>query len=176
MAKAFADVKQLERPRRDRVVAAVRRSANPLRRHLTDTEAALAELDAFVAGTGPFRLDDTTEAVSGLADGVDARLLRQLKRGEYSVEAHLDLHGLTKEEAKQEVALFMRASLVASRRCVLIVHGRGLRSKDQVPVLKEAVVGWLSRGSLSSHVLAFATARPSDGGAGALYVLLRRRR
>jgi len=60
------------------------------------------------------------------------------------------------------------------KRCVLVVHGRGLHSKDQRPVLKEAVVNWLGRTGLRKQVLAFCTARPYDGGAGALYVLLRR--
>jgi DNA-nicking Smr family endonuclease len=61
-------------------------------------------------------------------------------------------------------------------RCVLVVHGRGLNSKDQVPVLKQRLTTWLSRGSWSRLVLAFTSARACDGGAGALYLLLRRRR
>ncbi|HZY03963.1 MAG TPA: Smr/MutS family protein, partial [Anaeromyxobacteraceae bacterium] len=59
-------------------------------------------------------------------------------------------------------------------RCVLLVHGRGLHSEKQVPVLKEALRGWLATARFGRHVLAFATARPQDGGAGAVYVLLRR--
>lgn len=68
----------------------------------------------------------------------------------------------------------MTESRVGRRRCVLLIHGRGLNSPDRVPVLKNALVGWLTRGRLAKRVLAFATARPVDGGAGALYVLLRK--
>ena len=71
---------------------------------------------------------------------------------------------------------FLDASVRAGPRCLLIVHGRGLNSKDRTPVLKERLKTWLSRGRASHLVLAFATARPHDGGAGALYVLLRRDR
>ena len=110
----------------------------------------------------------------GLAPGVDRRLLRRLRRGEYAVQAHLDLHGLRSDEAKVATDAFIRDSQRGGRRCVLIVHGRGLRSKDHVPVLKEKLVVWLSHGRIGKQVLAFATARPHDGGAGAVYVLLRR--
>jgi DNA-nicking Smr family endonuclease len=79
-------------------------------------------------------------------------------------------------QAKGAVDAFLEASVRAGHRCVLIVHGRGLNSKDQVPVLKERLKSWLARGSAARRVLAFTTARPCDGGAGALYVLLRRDR
>ena len=69
---------------------------------------------------------------------------------------------------------FLRRSRQGGKRCVLLVHGRGTHSKDQLPVLKEALRGWLPSHRLGRQVLAFATARPADGGAGALYVLLRR--
>ena len=68
----------------------------------------------------------------------------------------------------------LRQARAAGKRCVLIVHGRGLHSRDQLPVLKEALRGWLATHRLARHVLAFATARPADGGGGAVYVLLRR--
>ena len=71
---------------------------------------------------------------------------------------------------------FLTDSVRAGLRCVLIVHGRGLNSKDQTPVLKERLKSWLARGRPARVVLAFTTARPCDGGAGALYVLLRRDR
>ena len=90
------------------------------------------------------------------------------------MQAHVDLHGLTREEAHIRVETFLHESRTNDRRCVLIVHGRGLNSKDQIPVLKDAVRLWLARGRIAKSVLAFATARPTDGGAGAVYVLLRR--
>lgn len=132
----------------------------------------LDELAELVAGHGPLDLADTDEYLEGHVPGLDPRILRRLRAGEYATQAHLDLHGLTRAEAKAALERFLleRRTL----RCVLVVHGRGLHSKDQIPVLKESVAVWLSRGRLASRVLAFTSARPSDGGAGAVYVLLRR--
>ena len=117
---------------------------------------------------------DTDEYLEFLAPGIDRRLLRKLRAGEYALQGHVDLHGMNREQARAAVDRFVEQSRLAQRRCVLIVHGRGLNSKDQIPVLKEAVKSWLARGRLGRQVLAFASARPCDGGAGALYVLLRR--
>ena len=74
------------------------------------------------------------------------------------------------------VERFLSAAYQKGQRCVLIIHGRGRNSKDQVPVLKERIKVWLGRSGLAKYVLAFTTARLCDGGAGALYVLLRRNR
>lgn len=135
---------------------------------------ALRELEALVSGDAPFDIADTDEYVEGHVSGLDPELVRKLRRGEYSVQGHVDLHGLTREEARREVDRFLKDSRRRGRRCVLLVHGRGLHSEKQVPVLKEALRGWLATARFGRHVLAFATARPQDGGAGALYVLLRR--
>lgn len=154
----------------------VRSPANleaPVRRPSEDAEV-VAQLADLVAGEGPFDIADSDEYIEGLADGVDRDILRRLRSGDYAVQAHVDLHGMTREEAQGEVARFLAESRKAGRRCVLIVHGRGLHSKDQIPVLKGALRGWLERGQTSRAVLAFATAKPHDGGAGAVYVLLRR--
>jgi DNA-nicking Smr family endonuclease len=135
---------------------------------------AVDQLRALVSGDAPFDLSDTDEFFEGRVAGIDANLVRKLRRGEYAVQGHVDLHGMTREEAKGAVERFLRASRNAGKRCVLVVHGRGLHSKDQLPVLKEALRAWLSTARFSRHVLAFATARPADGGGGAVYVLLRR--
>jgi DNA-nicking Smr family endonuclease len=100
--------------------------------------------------------------------------VRRLRRGEFAVQGHVDLHGMTREEAKGALFSFLSHARQAGKRCVLVVHGRGLHSKDQVPVLKDALKRWMSTARFGDHVLAFATARPHDGGAGAVYVLLRR--
>ena len=138
-----------------------------------DLEAVDA-LRALVSGDAPFDLSDGDEFFEGRVAGIDPNLVRKLRRGEFAVQGHVDLHGLTRDEAKRSVDAFLRASRNAGKRCVLVVHGRGLHSKDQLPVLKEALRTWLSTARFARHVLAFATARPADGGAGAVYVLLRR--
>ena len=86
----------------------------------------------------------------------------------------MDLHGKTQVEARDALERFLDDSRRAKKRCVLVVHGRGLNSKDQIPVLKERLKGWLSEKRIGRRVLAFATARPQDGGTGAVYILLRR--
>ena len=134
----------------------------------------LAELADLVSGETHFDICDSDEFIEGAVDGLDRRILRRLKRGDYAFRGHLDLHGLNREEAKTAVERFIAERRRAGERCVLIVHGRGLNSKDQIPVLKSHLGLWLERGRIGKAVLAFCTARPHDGGAGAMYVLLRR--
>jgi DNA-nicking Smr family endonuclease len=133
-------------------------------------------LSDLVAGAARFDITDTREYIEGAVVGLDPRLLRRLRRGDFAWQAHLDLHGMTAQEARPEVDRFLAEAVRLGHRCVLVVHGRGRNSKDQTPVLKERLKTWLARGASARIVLAFATARPCDGGAGALYVLLRRDR
>jgi DNA-nicking Smr family endonuclease len=141
---------------------------------LDEDAAALLELSEFVAGHGAFDIVDSDEHIEGATAGLDPRILKRLRQGEYSVASHLDLHGLTRDEARVELERFVGGARRRGQRCVLVVHGRGLHSKDQRPVLKEALVAWFGRASLRKQILAFCSARPYDGGTGALYVLLRR--
>lgn len=101
--------------------------------------------------------------------GVQPSVVRRLRRGEYRVEREIDLHGLTVAEAKQALRQFLIDALHRQVRCVRIVHGKGLRSGHRGPVLKGAVSVVLRR---TGAVLAFVSARPADGGSGALYALL----
>ena len=136
--------------------------------------AAYDELRALVSGAAPFDIADTDEFIEGSARGLDHHVLRRLRRGEFAVQAHVDLHGFTREEARGALETFLARSRQVGKRCVLVVHGRGLHSKDQMPVLKDALKRWMATARFAEHVLAFATARPHDGGLGAVYVLLRR--
>ena len=101
--------------------------------------------------------------------GVQPAVVRRLRRGEYRLEREIDLHGLTVAEAKQALRQFLIEALERGVRCVRIVHGKGLRSGHRGPVLKAAVSAVLGR---SGSVLAYVSARPADGGTGAVYVLL----
>jgi DNA-nicking Smr family endonuclease len=127
-----------------------------------------------VTGEVAFDISDSDEFIEGHARGLDPHVVRRLRRGELSVQGHVDLHGMLKDEAKAELEAFLARSRQQGKRCVLVVHGRGLHSKDQVPVLKEALKRWMHTARFARHVLGFATARPHDGGAGAVYVLLKR--
>lgn len=96
---------------------------------------------------------------------------RKLRRGQFSVTAELDLHGLTQKMARAALNEFLAECALERRACVRIIHGKGKRSGHRGPVLKPAINRWLRR---HEPVLGFATARPVDGGTGAVYVLLRR--
>jgi DNA-nicking Smr family endonuclease len=97
--------------------------------------------------------------------------MRKLRRGQFSSRAELDLHGLRSEEARRTVAEFLHAARERNLRCVRIIHGKGRGSGARGPVLKQKLGSWLRQ---RSEVLAFCSARPADGGSGALYVLLGR--
>lgn len=135
---------------------------------------AIDELQSLVRGEPRFDFTPGDALVEGWVAGLDAEVIRRLRRGDYAVERRLDLHGLTRDEARGAVERFLRESRLGGKRCVLVVHGRGRHSEAQAPVIKEALHGWLASGRFGRLVLAFASARPADGGAGALYVLLRR--
>lgn len=115
------------------------------------------------------------ELSHGRASGVDRRTLDRLRRGQLAIEAEIDLHGYTQEEAHGVLLSFISGQAGAGRRCVRVVTGRGL-SREGGGVLKAAVPGWLNEAPLREKILAFSHARRDDGGEGALYVLLRRKR
>jgi DNA-nicking Smr family endonuclease len=172
--REMAGVRRLSAAARSRVAP---RPPAPTARAVVERDAeALAELSDLVAGGGPFDIADSFEFVEGAVVGLDPRVLRRLRAGDFAYQSHLDLHGMTAEEARAAVERFLVRAHRRGQRCVLIVHGRGLNSKDQVPVLKQRITAWLARGSWARLVLAFTSARACDGGAGALYVLLRRQR
>lgn len=173
-AREMADVRPLSPHQRQRVVPP---PPAPAERTVTDPDAeALAELSDLVTGAGSFDIADTVEFVEGAVTGLDRRLVRRLRGGDFAYQSHLDLHGMTADAARTAIDQFLTRAVRQGQRCVLIIHGRGLNSKDQIPVLKHRVAGWLSRGAWARLVLAFTSARACDGGAGALYVLLRRQR
>lgn len=111
----------------------------------------------------------------GTGAGIDRANAERLKRGLHRIEARLDLHGMTQAEAHRELAEFVEASYQVGRRCVLVITGRGL-GPDGPGVLKSAVPRWLAQAGQRRRILAIAAAQPRHGGAGALYLLLRRRR
>ncbi len=106
-----------------------------------------------------------------LRDGIQKQTLRKLRRGHYPVEAELDLHGLRVEEARSALASFLKQCHIRSRRCVRIIHGKGLGSKNKKPVIKNKLHNWLQQ---RNEVLAYCSARQIDGGTGAIYLLLKK--
>jgi len=120
-----------------------------------------------------FRVRTEAERVEGRADDVARKTLAALRRGEYTVDEDIDLHGLDAAAARR--ALIRAVEADASARCLRVVHGRGLHS-EAGPVLKESLPEWLQRPPLASRVMAFASAPGPQGGPGATLVLLRRAR
>ncbi len=114
---------------------------------------------------------ESGEELSFRRPGVAESVFRQLRRGRYAIKGELDLHGMTSNQAREELRAFLADSLDARIQCVRIVHGKGLRSGARGPVLKASVNRWLRQWD---DVLAFVTTPARDGGTGAIYVLLRR--
>jgi DNA-nicking Smr family endonuclease len=132
-----------------------------------DEEAVLKEAisDEFDVGT----LLECDEHLSFRRPGIGPDVTRKLRRGEWSIQRQLDLHGLRRDDAREALSLFIREAHQHGIRCVRVVHGKGLGSPGKAPILKSRVHSWLVQ---KNEVLAFVQAKPADGGAGALMVLL----
>lgn len=115
---------------------------------------------------------DTDDALSFRRRDVGPEVVRKLRRGVWAIQAELDLHGLRRDEAREELAAFMRRATRHGLRCVRVIHGKGNGSPGREPVLKSKVKTWLVQ---RNDVMAFAQARAADGGHGAVLVLLRPR-
>ena len=135
--------------------------------HWLDEERVLRESisDDFDVST----LLDTDDQLSFRRPGIGVEITQRLRAGHWSIQRQLDLHGLRVDEAREALGQFIRHAHKIGARCVRVVHGKGLGSPGKSPVLKSRVQRWLVQ---KSEVLAFVQARPMDGGAGALLVLL----
>ena len=167
--KAVSDVRPLKSPRR----IAPETSAPPALavQTLRDERAALIE-----SIERPLSIDEaleTGEELVFLRDGLSRQVLRRLRRGHWVVQDSLDLHGMNRHEAAEQVAEFLRRVSQLGARCVRIVHGKGLGSRNREPVLKGKLRRWLER---RDEVLAYCQAPSHEGGSGALLVLLKARR
>jgi DNA-nicking Smr family endonuclease len=116
--------------------------------------------------------NQTGEQAAFKRDGVSPLVFRRLRRGHWILQGEIDLHGMTRDEARVHLAAFLSECLRRGARCIRVVHGKGLRSRNREPVLKAKVAQWLAQ---RDEVLAFCEAAPRDGGAGAMFVLLKAR-
>ncbi|WP_179947953.1 Smr/MutS family protein [Thiomonas intermedia] len=138
------------------------------RQSLLDEQAVLTE-----AMSDELDLDhllETDDTLSWRRSGVGSDTLRKLRRGHWTIQSEIDLHGLRRDEAREALGRFLRSALQREWRCVRVIHGKGLSSPLREPVLKHKVRSWLMQ---RDEVMAYVQARPSDGGAGALVLLLR---
>jgi DNA-nicking Smr family endonuclease len=168
-ARLFRDAVRGARALREEPRAGAQRRRPPARARFARAERAnvLAEsLDVPWPEAGI----ETGEELGFRRPGVQESVLRRLRRGEFRVEAEIDLHGLTVVQAKAELRAFLAEACARRLRCLRIVHGKGLRSGQRGPVIKQTVNALLRR---VAAVVAFSSARQVDGGTGAVYVLLR---
>lgn len=173
LRESMVGVRPLSERQRERV--RTRAKEEPVTTPPFDEETeVLAKLAALVDGDGPLELEHSDEHSEWIADDADTGILQRLVAGEFAWQGHIDLHGLTRDPARDALVRFFASSRQQGFRCVLVVHGRGHNSEDGRPVLKPLVQRWLQRAPLKSWVFAYATAKPVDGGTGAMYVLLRR--
>jgi DNA-nicking Smr family endonuclease len=164
--RAMQDVRPLKLVRR------AESSARPPRARARFARAERAAvLTESLLAPGPFIEVQPGEELLYRRPGVPETVLRRLRRGSYRVEAELDLHGLTGTEGAAQLAQFLQHARGRGLQCVRIIHGKGLRSGQRGPVLKNTVNTLLRR---ADPVLAFASARPAGGGTGATLVLLQR--
>jgi len=132
-----------------------------------DEKAVLKEAisDEFDVST----LLETDDHLSFRRSGIGPDVTRKLRRGDWSIQRQIDLHGLRRDDAREALGIFIRDAHKHGIRCVRVVHGKGLGSPGKAPILKNRVHSWLVQ---KNEVLAFVQAKPADGGAGALVVLL----
>lgn len=138
------------------------------RQQAAEEQAVLA--DSLVA---PLTLQDRLEGGDEpvyLRHGLAQSVLRDLRRGRWVIQGEIDLHGLNRDQARHQVAAFLQTALHQGKRCLRIVHGKGLGSPQKLSVLRQLLRGWLAQ---RQEVLAYCQAKPQDGGEGALLVLLR---
>jgi DNA-nicking Smr family endonuclease len=169
---SIGGVKRL--PESDRYVPAMPKTSSgtaaPARK-LTQEEDDAAVLRESLSDL--FEVDHYLEedpALNYLAPGVGSDVMKKLRKGHWPIQDELDLHGLRRDDARDAIGDFLRKSAMRNYRCIRVIHGRGFGSKSQEPVLKSMVHSWLVQ---KPEVVAFCQARPSEGGEGALVVLLR---
>ena len=116
------------------------------------------------------------ELSHGIQSGVDKSNAKKLKKGQHPIEGQLDLHGMTQNQAHTALCHFIQNAFQIGKRCVLVITGKGLKIDGSIGVLRKAVPRWLNEEPNRGRVLAFSYAMPKDGGKGALYILLKRKR
>ena len=134
-----------------------------------ERDEAAVMLEAISDDFDASSLLDTDDALSFRRPDIGVEVVRKLRRGVWAIQAQLDLHGLRREEARERLNRFVHDAKRSGLRCVRVIHGKGNGSPGREPVLKRKVQGWLVQ---KKEVIAFAQARASDGGTGALVVLL----
>ena len=163
---AVRDVRRLPNP--GRVVHATKpRAPLPFQRLEDDRQVLRDSLSDETQHDLELESGDT---LAFMRPGLSRQFLRKLRNGHWATQDQLDLHGFRSDAARALLVAFLAQAVKRGYRCVLVVHGKGLGSKNREPVLRRKVAGWLAQ---RNEVLAFCQARPADGGSGAVAILLK---
>lgn len=130
---------------------------------------------------GVYNQNSFSELAVGNMDNLDKNTAEKFRKGQFKIESRLDLHGRTEKEAFSAVGDFIRNSYVQGKRCVLIITGKGIKKEDDAwyeakGIIREALPKWLNHADIRPFILGMSPALPADGGSGAMYVLLKRKR
>jgi DNA-nicking Smr family endonuclease len=170
--EAMADVKKISKSNQAVPSQTTNKHPNSIKNFSYDEHESVVQLKELIKNGTGFVVSLTPEYVEGTANKVSPEVARLLHNGYFSIQAHIDLHGLGVDDAHQAFDRFLNKSVMAGKRAVLIIHGRGLSSPHK-PILKTKVYKWLTSAPWHKWVIAFSSARLCDGGAGATYILLR---
>ena len=165
----FRDAVQNTTPlEHDKIHHQTKKPLNPSRQVDNQTEASIVD---FLSDEAEVESINPLDSLSYCINGIQKRVFKKLRRGQYIIIDELDLHGLNSKQAKKLLLNFLESALQVEGSCICIIHGKGHRSGDKEPVIKRQTNHWLKQ---HPRVLAFHSAQPKDGGTGAVYVLLRR--
>ena len=151
----------------DRVIPQTRKPAPEATQRMADEAAVIKEM---AEGFFDTEAAETGDELLYKKPGIQDKVFRKLRRGQFAIAAELDLHGYTVQHAKDSLSDFLKECITRNRRCVRIIHGKGLRSRQGRPTIKSRIGKWLQQ---RQEVLAYCSARQVDGGTGAIYVLLK---
>lgn len=168
-SQLFQEAVKGARPVKVNRVAHPVKKPKPIPKKLYEDERQVLR-DALSDGYVPLHEMESGEELLYLRDGQSPMILSKLRRGHWVIQAHIDLHGLISDEARLYVSEFIADCKKKGIRCVRIVHGKGLGSRNREPVLKHKLRSWLMQ---KDEVIAYAQAKPNDGGSGAVIVLLK---
>ena len=167
-SEAMKNVKRLSQKKR--LVEREKNSAHPQTPDKTSISRLLEETlsDAYTIDVA-----NLPEYMEGHVEGMNPLIIEKLKNGEFSIQKTLDLHGCSTENARELFEEFLKEAILSGMQCVRIIHGRGLKSKEN-PVLKERLKAWVLKAMNRKWIVAFSSCKMCDGGPGATYILLRK--
>lgn len=172
-SEAMKDVKRLKRDNnRKRVIRYISRVCRS--NGLKDRVDIKREMEKTLERGYELEVENLPEYMEGHTEGISPLLMERLRRGEFSIQRTIDLHGYPLRVAEAIFEGFLRDATRRGLNCVKVIHGRGLKSKD-APILKEGLKGWLLKAMHRKWIVAFSSSRMADGGPGATYILLKRR-